>query len=336
MTKMQGIKKTIFLIISILLGTGALVLAAGIPRSIPFQGILKDSSGAPVTGERAMSFALYESQDSTSLKIWSEVQQVKLDNGLYSTQLGRSTPIGNEVLFDKQYYLGVTVAPDTEEMKPRMALASVPYSLNPGTTGLQGEQGPKGDQGPQGLPGEKGNQGIQGIIGPKGDKGAPGLPGSGGNIHAYDANGQDLGIVLHLGDLNYNGAGNLDVYMPDLQKIITITPGGNIYDVTKIQDDSGVDGGLFRSSDCTGTPLYLWTWYQNSIVKYKGELFTNLPYFDNNEIHSYKNTTLDQCIEILAGDIQPNSFSFFDYSTKITTGINFTTPVKLPITYKLN
>ena len=63
--------------------------------------------------------------------------------------------------------------------------------------------GPKGDKGDKGDAGEMGLQGLKGDKGEKGDSGTGG--GSGSQLHLYDANNQDLGIVVdHVGNQGYN------------------------------------------------------------------------------------------------------------------------------------
>lgn len=56
--------------------------------------------------------------------------------------------------------------------------------------------GPVGPQGPQGIQGVAGTQGVPGIQGEVGPVGPQGPAGS--SLHLYDANNQDLGIVIDI------------------------------------------------------------------------------------------------------------------------------------------
>ena len=76
--------------------------------------------------------------------------------------------------------------------------------------GLRGDKGDPGATGPVGPQGPAGPQGIQGIQGQKGDKGDAGPPGSAASsLHVYDANGQDLGILI-----SGPPGGNMTTFLP--------------------------------------------------------------------------------------------------------------------------
>jgi Collagen triple helix repeat (20 copies) len=100
------------------------------------------------------------------------------------------------------------------ELEERLdAIELTPGPQGPvGPQGPQGEPGPKGDMGDQGEPGaqgsrgergekgEAGEPGVQGPAGEKGERGDVGAPGpqgpAGASLHLYDANGQDLGLLV--------------------------------------------------------------------------------------------------------------------------------------------
>jgi hypothetical protein len=125
--------------------------------------------------------------------------------------------------------------------------------LNWNIQGVQGPKGDKGDTGTQGQPGPtgshgpKGDQGIQGAVGPQGPQGNPGI--NGNTIHVFDANGQDLGILIDAG---------VDVDPPVFK---TFIPGLNIIVPfeTNTKDQivivqAGSNGGVyFSGNNCTGT-----------------------------------------------------------------------------------
>ncbi|MDD3887431.1 MAG: hypothetical protein PHN19_01520 [Patescibacteria group bacterium] len=111
--------------------------------------------------------------------------------------------------------------------------------------GPTGPQGVKGDQGPQGEKGDKGEQGIKGIQGErgeKGDRGEQGVPGM--QLHVYDANNQDLGILVDASLRFYNNVGvrTFDIYIPSLKKFLYI--------------DADLNSSLtvyFSDANCTGS-----------------------------------------------------------------------------------
>ncbi len=98
------------------LASAAIALAApsfaSLPRTLSYQGYLRDNSGVPVSASTSITFSLYSSNPARSNPVWRETQSVTPANGLYSTQLGSVTPI--TAPFDVPYWLGVKVASDPE------------------------------------------------------------------------------------------------------------------------------------------------------------------------------------------------------------------------------
>jgi len=85
---------------------------ATVPQTINYQGYLKDSTGAPVTSATSVRFSLYSSNPARNNPVWRESKSVTPANGIYSTQLGSTTPFNTP--FDVPYYLGVKVETDLE------------------------------------------------------------------------------------------------------------------------------------------------------------------------------------------------------------------------------
>ena len=111
--------------------TATMLLAAGgladVPPVLNHQGMLTDDAGAPLTGDFYMTFRLYEAAEGGS-EIWSETQQVSVENGVFNVYLGVVAPL-DDTLFDGQdIWLGVTVESDAE-MAPRLRLGSVLYAF---------------------------------------------------------------------------------------------------------------------------------------------------------------------------------------------------------------
>lgn len=123
-------KARIFMLIGLLLIIiPTLSLQAQIPQTLSYQGVLTDENGNPLPdGQYSMLFALYISSIGGTA-IWSETKSLELSGGLFNTYLGDQTEFGNGVLFNKQYWLGITVESEPE-MTDRIALSSAAYSIN--------------------------------------------------------------------------------------------------------------------------------------------------------------------------------------------------------------
>ncbi len=114
------------------------VRAAEVPRTIAFQGVLKDAASKPITTPTSVTFTLYDAE-TAGTAVWAETKDITPGSGgLFSTSLGSATPL-TTVAFDKAYWVGVKTGSDAE-MTPRLSLQSVPYALViPGiTTNING------------------------------------------------------------------------------------------------------------------------------------------------------------------------------------------------------
>jgi hypothetical protein len=100
---------------------------AQIPKKLSYQGILTDDSGNPLSGDQTLTLKLYD-VGSGGTALWEETQNVVVDFGVFNVILGEVTPLN--LSFDKQYWLGITVAPNPTELSPRVQLTAAAYSLN--------------------------------------------------------------------------------------------------------------------------------------------------------------------------------------------------------------
>lgn len=102
--------------------------------TLSIQGIIRKSNGAAVDdGKYDLTFKLYPTT-SGGTAVHTETQTVNVAGGIYSTELGGSTPL--TAPFNQTYYLGVSVDGGAE-LIPRARLTSSPYSLALlGTTNL--------------------------------------------------------------------------------------------------------------------------------------------------------------------------------------------------------
>jgi len=103
-------------------------LQAQIPRVLSYQGVFSDTLGTlKPDGTYSFTFKLYDFP-SGGAAVWSETKDLEVKGGVFSTQLGNMTPFASQS-FDVPFWLGITVGSDPE-IVPRVALSSVPYSLN--------------------------------------------------------------------------------------------------------------------------------------------------------------------------------------------------------------
>ena len=121
------IKNIFYLLIMTLLFTS--LLKAQIPQTISYQGILTDTAGnAKPDGEYNFTFRLYETNAGGSA-VWSETKNLPVKKGLFYTNLGNQSPFGNNIKFDKPYWLSIQIESETE-LSPRTALTSSGYSFS--------------------------------------------------------------------------------------------------------------------------------------------------------------------------------------------------------------
>jgi hypothetical protein len=107
------------------MGMTSLTLAE-VPRTISYQGVLKDEQGWTVPdGDYDITFRLYDSPDDPSY-LWEETQMLFVSGGVFNAILGEYEPL--DLPFDQDYWLAISVMGDPE-MEPRVQLTSSPYSL---------------------------------------------------------------------------------------------------------------------------------------------------------------------------------------------------------------
>jgi len=109
----------------LLLGAGA--ANAQVPTRVPFQGLLLDSGGAPLNASVDLDFELFDAVAAGS-SLWQESHLgVIVVDGVYSVDLGTTTPLTQSVLAGGSAFLEITVG--GEVLVPRQQFMSVPYAL---------------------------------------------------------------------------------------------------------------------------------------------------------------------------------------------------------------
>jgi hypothetical protein len=111
--------------VAVILVACAALSTADVPRTVSFQGVLKDSDGNVVPdGTYDVTFTLY--QVGSGDPSWIEEQIVTTMDGRFDVLLGSGTPIHLD--FSGHYELGIAVNYEPE-LTPRIQLASVPYAF---------------------------------------------------------------------------------------------------------------------------------------------------------------------------------------------------------------
>jgi hypothetical protein len=118
--------------ITLMLTALLMPVAAGfgqVPSLMNYQGYLTDpATGLPVPDSTyQVQFSIYNTATGGTA-IWSETYVVETINGLYSVQLGSTTPLTPAVFSGTEKYLGLKVGADPE-MAPRKQITSVAYAL---------------------------------------------------------------------------------------------------------------------------------------------------------------------------------------------------------------
>lgn len=120
----EGMKNVCAFFIAVLVSAG--ICWGQAPRTISYQGILKNQDGTPVeNGSYTLTFNLYTIPTGGS-PMWTEQQSVTTSKGVFSTALGEIEALN--VPFDRQYWLGITVNEATE-LTPRIKLTASAYSM---------------------------------------------------------------------------------------------------------------------------------------------------------------------------------------------------------------
>ncbi|MDQ1284568.1 MAG: hypothetical protein QG620_916, partial [Patescibacteria group bacterium] len=109
------------------------------PRKLDVSAYIVNNENKEITnGEYEARFAFYatdrtekdEYPSETDLRLWEEVQKVKIENGILKAYLGTVVPLPESLNFGSgEYYLGIRIGTDSE-MTPRKKVGAVPLALN--------------------------------------------------------------------------------------------------------------------------------------------------------------------------------------------------------------
>ncbi|MBX2997158.1 MAG: hypothetical protein KF893_01515 [Caldilineaceae bacterium] len=101
---------------------------AAVSPVLTYQGrLLNPTTGAPQNGTHTFTFAIYN-VESGGVALWTEIKNVTVSNGLFSTLLGDTTAIPANLFTGQNLWLGIKVGADAEAT-PRQRLAPVAYAM---------------------------------------------------------------------------------------------------------------------------------------------------------------------------------------------------------------
>ena len=110
---------------------------SAVPSLINYQGVLKDSTGAPVTGDPAMEFSIWDDSIAGNL-LWDETYvAVHVEKGLFNVLLGSKDSIPDSVFNAPDRWLQVQVGASV--LCPRRQIVSVGYAFTDGDWTIDGE-----------------------------------------------------------------------------------------------------------------------------------------------------------------------------------------------------
>jgi len=113
-------------------------VSAEMPKTMSYQGILKDQEGQPIeNGNYEFTFKIYNVHEGGTA-LWTGTQTADVIDGVFHVILGQYYPL--DLPFDETYWLGIRTGAEAEFM-PRTMLASAPYAMR----ALVAETGDDGD-----------------------------------------------------------------------------------------------------------------------------------------------------------------------------------------------
>jgi hypothetical protein len=111
---------------------------AEVPSTLSYQGRLTTPAGVPVAdGSYSIAFRIYDDSTGGNL-FWEEIKSVTTKSGLFSVQLGETTPLDQGTFSIPNLFLAIRIGAGAEST-PRNRLNVVPYATLVGS--LEGASG---------------------------------------------------------------------------------------------------------------------------------------------------------------------------------------------------
>ncbi len=323
----------------------------GVPLFMTEQGRLFDANNNPISAATVtFTFAIYNDPTvgTPATALWTEQQNITLDTGFFSAQLGAVTPLtpamfSTNAQAGTSLYLGITANTDPE-IKPRQPLLTVPYAVVAGNvigditphsisiggttivnangtwgganSGLVGPTGPQGNQGPQGAMGPAGTgpQGPQGPpgVGTVGPAGPVGPPGTGIQGPAGPQGAPGVGIMGPQGPAGAQGpigpAGSMTSGETYPGGLALAADGNNYYMTVSL--NTGTATHCLVTTQCWAeTPQA----YSYIMPAYNGTSFGLQSYLGNNSAGIYSSATV-------AGVLAVSANTTYSFGTYLWTG----------------
>src|SRR5579883_696593 len=102
--------------------------SADVPRMLSYQGVIRTSEGAPLTGKRTFSVRLYRDPDGKQL-LWQDEFTSEITDGLFNLSLGSNKALPETSKLGAPLWIGVTVG-NGEELRPLSPITASAYALN--------------------------------------------------------------------------------------------------------------------------------------------------------------------------------------------------------------
>jgi formylglycine-generating enzyme required for sulfatase activity len=118
--------RSILYLTALTLSSARLLVAAG-PNQINYQGLLADSNGNPISGNKTISVRLFNTATGGTPIYQESIGSVQIVNGIYSFQFGAAGAGIASVLTGAENYLAVHV--DNVEQAPRTKILAVPFAM---------------------------------------------------------------------------------------------------------------------------------------------------------------------------------------------------------------
>lgn len=221
--------------------------AAQAPTTMSYQGRLSGSTGAPITTATSVVFRIYAGPSGGSA-IWTETRSVAPDrNGIFTIDLGSSTPLTTTVFDGTVRYLSLQIGTDSE-MTQRQALSSVPYALRTGAAAA-----------PASIEGVANNGGNIDLVAGAGLT-VTGNDGANTITLATATGGMHpiaYGIVNPSGSINNSGSGNWTVTWDSVNSRYLISITGvdfSIFQYLALVQALGGSTARFMTTDSVGSP----------------------------------------------------------------------------------
>lgn len=105
-------------------------LITSVPRTMSYQGVLKDSNGDPVRNTTLdVTFRIFDAYTGGN-QLWTDIVQIETDQRANFTAILSNLNLP----FDEDYYLELQIEGDPQPLEPRQKLHMVPYSARTDTS----------------------------------------------------------------------------------------------------------------------------------------------------------------------------------------------------------